>query len=53
MNEKKPDYKTPYEHSHYNVRYEEPTSMQTADPEIQVRAAPLVADALMRYYLPN
>ena len=53
MDEKKTDYKTPYEHSHYNVRYEEPVPMQTAETEVHVRAAPLVADALMRYLLTN
>jgi len=53
MSEKQTDYKTPYEHSHSNVRYEEPTPMQMSETKVHVRSAPLVADAIMRYLQAN
>jgi hypothetical protein len=46
------DYKTPYEHSRYNVRYANPTPAQTSDKITEVKVDSPGLTPLLKYLLP-
>lgn len=43
------DYKTPYEHSQYNIRYSKPTPSQKSDPIFEVRYDSPLLSPLVKY----
>ncbi len=47
--EKVSDYKTPYEHTKYNVRYTNPTPMQTRDQVVEFSGAAVCSTPIQRY----
>lgn len=50
-NEQHQDYKTPYEHSKYNIRYANPTPMQLKDNVRELKIDSLALTPLLKYYL--
>ena len=43
------DFKTPYEHTRYNVRYLKPVPSQLKDKEYTTHLAPLTVDPITKY----